>query len=157
MKHLCLFAFVIVSLGCSEVVPGTCYLNPTGGAGGADTIPIGAGVGAAASGDYATEPPRQPEDANDPPPGCTMLPANTYIDCRARRLAAPACSEVCIEAGAYCVPFAVHPYKSGLEPGKLTYCKNGSPSYTCTYTFSNGDGCVLNSVAPRWLCVYAGE
>src|SRR5262249_49586201 len=63
MKRLWLFAFVTAILGCSEVVPGTCYVNPTGGAGGADTIPAGAGVGATTSGgDYATEPPSGPLD-----------------------------------------------------------------------------------------------
>jgi hypothetical protein len=173
MKYLWRFMFVTVLVGCSEIVPGTCYENPAGGTGGADSLAVGAGVGATTSGDYAEPPkgpledgdgvggfgdvpPRQPQEATDPPPGCTMFPATAYINCRARGLDAAACSAVCTEAGAYCVPLALHPYKSGLEPGKLTYCKNGSPSYTCTYTFANGDGCVLNSQAPRWLCVYKG-
>ena len=46
--------------------------------------------------------------------------------------------------------------KSGLEPGKLTACKNGAPTSTCTYTFTNGDGCVLIQPGLKWLCEYAG-
>lgn len=65
MKRLWLFMFVTVILGCSEVVPGTCYENPAGGAGGAGSMPIGAGVGASASGDYATEPPKGPLEHGD--------------------------------------------------------------------------------------------
>jgi hypothetical protein len=64
MKHLWLFMFVTVLLGCSEVVPGSCYENPTGGAGGEGSMPIGAGVGATTSGDYA-EPPKGPLEHGD--------------------------------------------------------------------------------------------
>lgn len=167
MKHLWLFAFVTVSLGCSEIVPGTCYENPAGGAGGGGTMPIGAGVGATTSGgDYATEPPKEPQDATDPPPGCSSgeepeigMPANQYINCTARGLDAAACSEACLAAGASCVPLANHPYKKGLEPGKLTFCKNGWPSYTCTYTFANRDACYLITIIGKtltWRCIYSG-
>jgi hypothetical protein len=95
MKYLWLFMFVTVLLGCSEIVPGTCYENPAGGAGGADSLAVGAGVGATTSGDYAEPPkgpldgdgvggfgdvpPRQPQDATNPPPECniaTQSPCN---------------------------------------------------------------------------------
>jgi hypothetical protein len=57
-------------LGCSEVVPGSCYLNPTGGAGGADSMAVGAGVGAS-SGDFIS-PPRGPLDYGGAPDPCIM-------------------------------------------------------------------------------------
>jgi hypothetical protein len=182
MKYLWRFMFVTVLLGCSEIVPGTCYENPAGGAGGADSLAVGAGVGATTSGDYAEPPkgpldhgdgvggfgdvpPRQPQEATDPPPGCNGgedpafgKPATAYIDCRKRGLVAAACSEVCTAAGAVCGAIAGHPYKSGAGTGQLTWCKNGEPTYTCTYTFPNGDGCAItyNPIKPYWICMYAG-
>lgn len=79
MKLLWLFMMLVaVILGCSEIVPGTCYQNPAGGAGGAGYIPI-ADVGVAASGAYGTEPPKQPleGDFDGPylPPDCYIVPA----------------------------------------------------------------------------------
>jgi hypothetical protein len=65
MKHLWIFVFVTVILGCSEIVPGTCYENPAGGAGGADSLAVGAGVGATTSGGDYAEPPRGPLDYGD--------------------------------------------------------------------------------------------
>ena len=156
MKYQWLFASIAIGGGCNEVVSGTCHENPTGGAGGTGSIPIGAGVGASVTGDYAIDSPDEPMDAPNPPPGCAMWPGTAYINCRARGLDAAACSEVCMAAEAYCVGYAVHPYKSGLAPGRLVYCKNGWPSYTCTYEFDNGDSCVLSSTLPKWLCIYAG-
>lgn len=87
---------------------------------------------------------------------CFGKPATKYIDCRKLGLSASACSDACLDAGVSCVALANHPYKSGLEPGKLTACKNGAPTSTCTYTFTNGDGCVLIQPGLKWLCEYAG-
>ena len=147
---------VMLSIGCNTVDPSECWPNTSGGFGGSGTIPIGAGVGATSSGDYDS-----PPDEGTPNPCVTpipQMPATDYINCRARGLDAAACSEACFSAGASCVPLALHPYKSGLEPGKLTSCKNGSPSIVCGYTFSNGDGCTLAyafGVGRKWFCVYA--
>lgn len=89
---------------------------------------------------------------------CFGKPATQYIDCRKRGLDADACSLACIEAGTGCRPHAGHPYKSGQGLGNLTWCKNGSPTYTCTYTFSSGDGCAgvfaPPSYKPFWVCLY---
>lgn len=74
MRYLWPFAVVVITLGCTEIVPGTCYQNPAGGAGGAGSMPIG-DVGASASGDYA-DPPRQPQDnpyGPYPPPECEIV------------------------------------------------------------------------------------
>jgi len=156
MRHLWLFMFVTVILGCSEIEPGSCYPNTSGGAGGG-TMPIGAGVGATTTtGTYGADPPKEAQDSTNPPPGC--FPGNAYIDCRKRGLSAVACSEACTAAGAVCGAIAGHPYKSGVGTGELTWCKNGEPTYTCTYTFPNGDGCAItyNPVKPYWICMYAG-
>lgn len=89
---------------------------------------------------------------------CFGKPATQYIDCRKRGLDADACSAACLEAGTGCGPHAGHPYKSGEGLGNLTWCKNGSPTYTCTYTFTSGDGCAgvfaPPSYKPFWVCLY---
>ena len=152
-----LLVLALLVMGCTTVSPDECFVNTSGGFGGSGTIPIGAGVGAT-SGDYADPPPNgeTPNPCVTPSP---QMPGTDYINCRARGLDATACSEACFSVGASCVPLALHPYKSGLEPGKLTSCKNGSPSTTCGYTFANGDGCTLSfafGVGLKWFCIYAG-
>jgi hypothetical protein len=86
------------------------------------------------------------------------IPATHYIDCRTRGLNALACSEACSAVGAACGSIAAHPYKSGQGTGQLTWCKNGEPTFTCTYTFANGDGCALTytMLGSYWICSYAG-
>jgi hypothetical protein len=164
MKYLWLFMFVTVLLGCNEVVPGTCRPNTTGGAGGADSWAVGAGVGvSAAAGTYGADPPKDPLAAGDGANPCEEpamgKPANQYINCAARGLDPTACSEACFDVGAGCVPFALHPYKSEDGQGKLTFCKNGWPTTTCTWTFPNTDACTMVytvGVKLRWFCEYAG-
>ncbi len=57
-------AFLFLALAsCNTVSPEDCRVNPTGGAGGSGTLPIGAGVGATSGGDGA-DPPREPLDAD---------------------------------------------------------------------------------------------
>ena len=87
------------------------------------------------------------------------LPANAYINCVARGLDAAACAQLCAELGAACGSIAAHPYKSGAGTGQLTWCKNGEPNFTCTYTYPNGDGCVKSytPVGAYWICMYAGS
>lgn len=84
--------------------------------------------------------------------------AVTPIDCRKRGLSAFACAEVCNTAGAYCLPHAVHPKKSGQGAGELRWCKNGSPTYVYNYDFTNGDSCALTvtPIVNYWLCAYPG-
>jgi hypothetical protein len=96
--------------------------------------------------------------ANDPcadPRG----PATAYIFCAKRGLTPQACSFACGEVGAPCSSVAAHPFKLGKGTGQLSYCKNGGPSYTCTYTFPDGEGCTVifvEPLGPRWLCVPPG-
>lgn len=117
-----------------------------GGGGGGD---VGGGGSAAGGGGEGGA-----EDGD----GCFGLPATQYIDCRKRGLDADACSLACIEAGTGCGPHAGHPHKSGEGLGNLTWCKNGSPTYTCTYTFASGDGCAgvfaPPFYKPFWVCLY---
>jgi hypothetical protein len=87
------------------------------------------------------------------------MPANAYINCKARGLSPQACSFACGEVGAACGSVAGHPFKLGQGTGVLTYCKNGGPSFTCTYTFPSGEGCVAIYVSPlgvRWFCLPPG-
>ncbi|MCA9286498.1 MAG: hypothetical protein KDA22_14835 [Phycisphaerales bacterium] len=99
-----------------------------------------------------------PADDAQSADACFGKPATKYIDCRKRGLDADACSTACLEAGTGCGPRAGHPYKSGEGIGKLTWCKNGSPTYTCTYTFESGDACAgvfaPPSYSPLWICLY---
>src|SRR6476646_204739 len=61
----------ILGLACNTVSPDECWVNTSGGFGGSEQIPIGAGVGATTGGDYAT-PPRRPLDSGDEPNPCIM-------------------------------------------------------------------------------------
>jgi hypothetical protein len=66
MRYPWLFALMIVILGCSEIEPGSCYPNTSGGAGGGGTMPIGAGVGATTTtGTYGADPPKGPLDTGN--------------------------------------------------------------------------------------------
>jgi hypothetical protein len=57
---------VVLIVACNTVDPDQCWLNPTGGFGGADLIPIG---GAVTSGDFPA-PAHHPLDASDLPNPC---------------------------------------------------------------------------------------
>lgn len=163
MKHLWLVPFVTVILGCNTVDPDSCYPNPAGGAGGGGTMPIGAGVGASASGDYATEPPKGPLENGDGDSTCSNNPCvecptrlDTWLNCRG--LDAVQCMEKCAEAGAACAPRMKHPKKPEAGWGDLYMCKNGVPTHVCSYYYSNGDECAFFSLMSARLpwCVYIG-
>jgi hypothetical protein len=83
-------------------------------------------------------------------------PANTYINCMSRGLTPQACAYACEVAGASCGSVAPHPFKLGQGIGTLSWCKNGGPTFTCTYTFPSGEGCAgiwtLFGLV-RWLCI----
>jgi hypothetical protein len=49
----------MLASGCLTVSPDECWVNTSGGLGGSEPIPIGAGVGATSGGDFS-EPPRGP-------------------------------------------------------------------------------------------------
>lgn len=146
---VCCEAALLVAAGCKPV-GGGCDGSGGYGLGGGDVVTHGyVGTGGAGG-----------TDAQGEEVPCFGTPATEYIDCRKRGLSASACSQACIAAGTGCGPFAGHPYKSGEGIGQLTWCKNGKPSYTCTYTFANKDGCAgvfsPPSWSPFWICVYAG-
>ena len=152
---------LVLGVGCSTVSPDECWVNTSGGLGGSGTIPIGAGVGATSSGDFDTpnsETPNPCVAQSDDTTPTPQMPGTDYINCKARGLDNFACAQACGEIRAACGPIAAHPKKSDQGTGKLTYCKDGWPSYTCTYTFASGDGCVANFTAMGvfWLCSYAG-
>jgi hypothetical protein len=61
-----LLVLMLLVMGCSTVDPDECWVNTSGGFGGSEPIPIGAGVGATSGGDFS-EPPRGPLDNSEAP------------------------------------------------------------------------------------------
>jgi hypothetical protein len=162
MKYFWFFAFVTGILGCNEVVPGTCRPNTTGGAGGADSWAVGAGVGATTTtGTYGADPPKDPLASGDGDSACSdpcmecPTPADAWLNCKG--LDAIGCMRKCADAGASCASGLPHPYKPEVGLGDLYRCKTGVPTHTCSYYYANGDECVYFSpfgMVP-W-CVYIG-
>ncbi len=163
MRTLLWFAGVVVPTfaACNYTV-GECY--PVGqdqgnaGAGGGGVLMPSAASGL---GDTPPESGTAGPVCNSTPqePAAPQMPADAYINCKARGLSPGACSLACGEVGAACGAVAAHPYKSGQGTGQLTYCKNGWPTTTCTYTFANTDSCVLITIVGAsltWRCLYAG-
>ena len=169
MKHNWLLVSIPWIAGGNEVVPGTCRPNTTGGAGSGEPIPIGAGVGAATSGDFAAEPPKGPLNAgdgdspcNDP---CMECPKPPVVDERALVLedlqkaqgaggvncgTPDDCVDKCVAESKYCsAARAVHPNKPPMI-GDLFQCIDRFPparaggSYTCPYRYPNGDACIFS-------------
>ena len=128
--------------------------------GGGPIVPGGAGgsLGDAPSGSGGTRFPEAECNSKPQEPAAPQMPANAYINCKARGLDAWACAMACGEAGAACGSIATHPYKSGQGTGQLTFCKNGWPSFLCTYTFASGESCSANYALGGvfWLCPYKG-
>jgi len=85
MKHLWPVLFLTVILGCQEPVPGSCYPNPAGGAGGADSVAVGVGVGAvgASSGDFISPPQNGPLDYSGDSNPCIMPQSPCDQNCQA--------------------------------------------------------------------------
>jgi hypothetical protein len=161
------FCSIVVSLlvmlgsGCNTVSPDECWPNTSGGFGGSGTIPIGAGVGAT-SGDFL-DPPRGPLDYDEEAPNPCVTPSSpdegavpldAWITCKG--LSVPQCMEKCAELGAPCAPRMKHPNKADGGWGDLYRCKNGWPTHTCSYYYSNGDECVSLLSYPFPVCVYIG-
>ncbi len=69
------FLFGVLVAACNTVDPSECWPNTSGGlGGGAETIPIGAGVGATSSGDFLTPPPHDPLDNGSAPDNPCVTP-----------------------------------------------------------------------------------
>jgi hypothetical protein len=148
---------VVLAVGCSTVSPDECWPNTSGGLGGSGPIPIGAGVGATSSGgDFDTPSGGTANPCvtpSNPDEGAEAL--DTWITCKG--LDVVDCMMKCAEAGAACTPRRKHPNKPEAGPGDLYRCKNGYPTHTCSYLYSNGDECIF--FAPFGMipwCVYVG-
>ncbi len=141
-------AFVVVSLGL--VLPacnydaGECYLREEGGQGAGGTIITPGGVGG-----FGDVPP-EPQDAADPPE------CNAAAEVRCASPGSNVCVEQCEAIGAYCVHHATHPYSPTSGVGDLYWCKGGSPTWTCSYQYSNGDNCTVIYPFGSWICRYIG-
>ena len=83
MKQVSFFVCtcVILALGCGEMVPGTCYENPTGGAGGGGPIPSTSGGPTSGTGDFLVDPEKRPQDYADPPASCMVPPGPCEKKC----------------------------------------------------------------------------
>ena len=155
MKQLWFFvcACVILALGCSEMVPGTCYENPAGGAGGGGSIPSTSAGATSGTGDFLVDHEKLPQDATDPeypenepqnssnpPAGCDV---QTNVKCG--RASPAECSRRCLrEAAVSCYPHKAHPYpleRPGAGTGNLYACGDW-PDRRCWYRYRNGDRCV---------------
>jgi hypothetical protein len=91
---------MMLVIGCTWVDPGECWPNTSGGFGGGGTIPIGAGVGATGSGDYITEPPKDPLDNSGTPNPCMASESQPQSTCQGEQPAADAaafvsCTDAC--------------------------------------------------------------
>ncbi len=172
-----LFSCLIVVLlpamlasGCLTVCPDECWVNTSGGLGGSEPIPIGAGVGATTGGDLL-EPPREPLDngaapenpctaASDdtaPPQDDAPVEASLKVFCSKPDHGAR-CSERCMNKALACVPLAVHPYKSDGGIGKLFSCNDPLLGTMCGYHYPSGDDCYYYFGFPHPpFCSYSGN
>ena len=153
-------------LGCNTVDPSECWPNTSGGLGGAEPIPIGAGVGATSSGDFDSPPPNgaipnpcvTQSDKSDPPPSDAPAEASLKVFCSKPDHGA-ACSDRCLAKGIGCVALAVHPYKPDGGIGKLFSCNDLAIGFMCGYHYPNGDDCYYPFAGlpfPK-TCAYSGN
>jgi hypothetical protein len=70
---IAVFLPAILAVGCLTVSPDECWVNTSGGLGGSETIPIGAGVGATSGGDSDSP-------SGESPNPCTAEPATSKPD-----------------------------------------------------------------------------
>src|SRR4051812_3275338 len=71
---------VMLVIGCNTVDPDECWPNTSGGFGGSGMIPIGAGVGASASGgDFISPPPGGPLAATATENPCVAMGSITVV------------------------------------------------------------------------------
>jgi hypothetical protein len=158
-----LLVLVLIGIGCSTVSPDECWPNTSGGLGGSEPIPIGAGVGATTGGDLL-EPPREPLDngaAQENPcvkPNDDTTPPQDDAPVEAS-LKGSTCSKRCLAQGIGCVPLAVHPYKVDGGIGKLFSCNDLPVGFMCGYHYLNGDDCYYPFAGlpfPK-VCSYSGN
>lgn len=146
----CIFACVLpLESACSQDV-GECWAPSQDGQGGAvsgPSIPQGAGG-------LGESPPPEPQDTTNPAPGCDDAAPVAELHCAVP--GSTACVEQCEAIGAYCVHLAKHPYSPSSGTGELYWCKGGSPTWTCSYQYANGDNCTRIYPFTTWLCRYTG-
>jgi hypothetical protein len=84
-------------------------------------------------------------------------PASTWIYCKDPDPVA--CLMQCAEIGIYCSGFRPHPNSPSVGLGRLTGCKDGTPTSVCSYVYPNTDVCNFFSAFGypiSSLCVYPG-
>lgn len=123
---------------------GECYLRSEGGDG------VGGSIITPGTGGFGDVPP-EPQDASDLPPECEL---SKEVRCSVP--GSDACVAQCEAIGAYCVHQAKHPYSPSSGIGDLYWCQGGSPTWTCSWKYSNGDNCTRIYPFATWLCRYIG-
>jgi hypothetical protein len=144
---------VLLGLACNTVSPDQCWPNTSGGLGGSEPIPIGAGVGAT-TGDYLT-PPRRPLDYGDEPNPCIIQENPCLRKCLDDyETAAIACGKIKDEAQSHaCAEGAHASYRSCDASCRqsetndcLEHCKEqcDKDNIRCIKNCPKGDGNCMN-------------
>jgi hypothetical protein len=84
-------SLLMIAVGCSTVDPDQCWPNTSGGLGGGDPIPIGAGVGATTTGDAFAPPPEHPQTDSPKPNPCVTQESPPQSTCADGSSAAVTC------------------------------------------------------------------
>lgn len=67
------------------------------------------------------------------------------------------CATECAAIQAPCVSWSAHPHGPKLGVGDLYACKNGRPTWTCSYQYKNGSNCTFVRPIPGlWFCSVNG-
>jgi hypothetical protein len=108
---------------------------------------------------FGAVPPREPQDAKDPPPAC-----NEGED-DATELGEVHCGKIdwgvecmirCAQEGVACPSHLHHPNKPEVGLGPLWKCCGCQGKQQCKYIYDNGDMCTYYRGTEKKLCVYIG-
>jgi hypothetical protein len=153
------FGFATVIHGCSEVVPGSCYPDPAGGAGGAGSMAVGVGVGVgASSGDFISPPQNGPLDYGGGSNPCIMPQSPCSQKCEAesetRALECPKIADVAQRGK--CQENNYWQYKSCRQN-----CQQTDKDKTCTDMYvacrDKGKPCTRQIDPGMTLCAYCRD
>jgi hypothetical protein len=80
--------------------------------------------------------------------------ADLWHNCKSR---GDACVAECEAIGATCPSWAPHPHSPTYGIGELYACKNGTPTWTCSWQYKNGTNCTAIYPFKSWFCSFPGE
>jgi hypothetical protein len=79
--------------------------------------------------------------------------ADLWYNCKSR---GEACAAECGTIGASCPSWALHPHTPTYGLGELYACKNGKPTWTCSWQYKNGTNCTAIYPFKSWFCSFPG-